>query len=215
MLEQEQQKLQDEIKTFQQEKDELEFILEAHRLHCGVGGSNSIVTTDVNNGLGPHVKVESLDSEVTVVTMPAAKLIPPKPLVAFTTSNATPSRRPTSFPLSSRLVTSSGATVVQVVGNLPIMSATPGGSVNVFTLGLESMMDGHTGLTPITGLSSALGQTPIAGVPPNIDRNQINDVILSDGGCSAAETPRNLSVPVTSTAVVAANAASSNTLIIL
>lgn len=139
-LESEQAKLQNEIKAFQREKDELEFILDAHRLHCGVG--KTAVSAE------SLVKMEAADGNVVVV-------LASNPVSSTTTSAATvltePSssedrcvgiRRPTS--LTTKLV--SGPR--QVAG---VAITTPSAGLNVFTLGLESMIDGHTGLTPITG----------------------------------------------------------------
>jgi len=52
----------------------------------------------------------------------------------------------------------------QVAG---VSITTPSAGINVYTLGLESMLDGHTGLTPITGLPVSLTglSTPILAIP--------------------------------------------------
>jgi len=190
-LESEQSKLQDDIKAFQREKDELEFILEAHRLHCGIGQTTSTtaaaaVTTTTGNS---ELKFIPSDGKVVVVvagTLAGSAHTSSGPTQS-STSSAPLSTDPTSTKLTgvkseekvslarrpNSLVTPhliSGAVSVagsQVAG---VSITTPSAGINVYTLGLESMLDGHTGLTPITGLPVSLTgiTTPIFAIPASI-----------------------------------------------
>lgn len=64
-------------------------------------------------------------------------------------------------------VTGSKVVGSQVAG---VSITTPSAGINVYTLGLESMLDGHTGLTPITGLPVSLTglSTPIFAIPASV-----------------------------------------------
>jgi len=176
-------KLQGDIKAFQREKDELEFILEAHRLHCGIGQSTTTAAAAVTKTTtGTEVKVEPSESKVVVVvtgplpgstpvsTGPSQSSISSAHLSADSASASTTAavqlaRRPNSL-VTPRLI---GGTVSgsQVAG---VSITTPSAGINVYTLGLESMLDGHTGLTPITGLPVSLTglSTPIFAIPASV-----------------------------------------------
>lgn len=96
-LEEEQAKLEEEIQTLQQQKEQLEFLLQAHRPLCPKKFASD---ERENNG----------------------------------------SQRPNSLPVTSAFPRVSEAT------GIPISTPSSG----VFNFGLESMLDGHTGLTPLT-----------------------------------------------------------------
>lgn len=192
-LESEQMKLQDDIKTFQREKDELEFILEAHRLHCGIGQSSD---TPAPSGAvatkATDVKVEPTEGKIFVVvagslpspahstsgharsTAGSAHLVTGSaPTAASTTAEEKGggARRPNSL-VAPRLIGgavsgSQAGTGSQVAG---VSITTPSAGINVYTLGLESMLDGHTGLTPITGFPVSLTglSTPIFAIPATV-----------------------------------------------
>lgn len=119
-LEDEQAKLEEEIQSLQAQKEQLEFLLEAHKPLCSkksqTGGQDTL-------------KVES----------------------------SHPFSRPTSLPLRSTTVTTRPppTTVAESIG-IPI--TTPSSGCAVFNFGLEAMMDGHTGLTPITGAPSCASE---------------------------------------------------------
>ncbi len=130
-LEEEKASLENEIQTLQQQREQLEFLLKAHKPMCSakVGNVVSVVKSEPAEGA-----------------------------VAGTSS------RPNTLPLVSNV-----ATPTTVNGSLPvtintnitaatgIVISTP--SSGVFTtLGLDSMVDGHTGLTPITGGPSCASQ---------------------------------------------------------
>lgn len=189
-------KLQDNIKSFQREKDELEFILEAHRVHCGIGQSTSAATaataTATTATTGGDVKIEPTQGKVVVVVAGALPVSPPissssahlsadsasssgeMPTMVAVKSEAKSgggvARRPNSL-VTPRLIgsTVSGSSVTgsQVAG---VSITTPSAGINVYTLGLESMLDGHTGLTPITGLPVSFTglSTPIFAIPASV-----------------------------------------------
>jgi fos-like antigen len=172
-LESEQAKLQNEIKTFQREKDELEFILEAHRLHCGAGNVG-VATTSVE-------PVAIVKEELVAAAAPAPAavattsvvpgnlvfLIAPSPADSSATP-ATRSEKPTTQVPTIRRPTSLAtvrfSAAPQIAG---VAITTPSSGINIFTLGLESMIDGHTGLTPITGLPVSFAglSTPVVAIP--------------------------------------------------
>jgi len=180
-LESEQAKLQADIKAFQHEKDELEFILEAHRLHCGIAKSSSnIAAATVDSGC--TFKLELPDNKSSRIPVSVATTTVDKVIGATTNTNRRPNTLATRLPID--LVSSSASGAGQIAG---IAITTPSSGLNVFTLGLESMMDGHTGLTPITGLpvSYAGLSTPlmIAGISGNqlfLTGNQSQQIGVSD-----------------------------------
>jgi hypothetical protein len=127
--------LENEIQTLQQQKEHLEFLLEAHKPMC-------------TNGQIPKVKVkverapEDIKCPAGAVTSLNMKCDLP---VVTTSAHEVMTSRPNSLPLPSRT-----ANITEATG---VVISTP--STGVFaTLGLDSMVDGHTGLTPITGAPS-------------------------------------------------------------
>jgi len=103
-LEEQQVKLEDEIQSLQQQKEQLEFLLQAHKPLCP--------------------KKFSSDS-----------------------APCSSSQRPNSLPVASAVFTA-----VSEATGIPISTPSSG----VFNFGLEAMLDGHTGLTPVTdGISCA------------------------------------------------------------
>lgn len=108
------------------EKEELEFILEAHRANCRLKRSDS----------PPDIKPFSLNAtKVMVNGMPIQVKEEPSGMM-----EKKPSRpRPTSLPFNSRKL------VTEVAG-VPITTPTAGMPFN-----FESLMDGGTGLTPVSG----------------------------------------------------------------
>lgn len=181
-LESEQAKLHDNIKAFQREKDELEFILEAHRLHCGINqptGSTATAAAVPATTAGNEIKVESAEGKMVVVVAPISS----SPSEASTTSahlstnsvstikteeKGSAARRPNSL-VSPPCLIGGKVSVSQVTGSqvAGVSITTPSAGINVYTLGLESMLDGHTGLTPITGLPVSL-TTPIFAIPASV-----------------------------------------------
>ena len=128
--------LENEIQQLQQQKEQLEFLLEAHKPMCGASKA----------GLLP-VKSEPMEESSACSSGIAIKVEPP--LSAATTAASSYGVRPTSLPLPVQTLSS----VTQATG---VLISTPS---NVFCqIGLESMVDGHTGLTPITGPPSCASE---------------------------------------------------------
>jgi hypothetical protein len=203
-LESEQAKLQNEIKSFQREKDELEFILEAHRLHCGAGkletamvaASVAPATAVAMTAMPTALKVvEGIDAgrNVVFVVSTGTEAAPVNEQSTATTGGI---RRPTSL-TTTRLIGNSAPR--QIAG---VAITTP--SAGLFTLGLESMIDGHTGLTPITGLPVSFAglSTPVVAIPASVSSMLLSDaaavVVADNGGNSAAAALATVSVTTSS-----------------
>jgi len=126
-LEEEQAKLEEEIQSLQSQKEQLEFLLEAHKPVCSKKcQTSSGSTVTITGSIGASgIKME-------------------KPL-------SPPSSRPTSLNIKPRV-----SSIIAESAGIPI--TTPSSGVNVFNFGLEAMMDGHTGLTPITGTPSCASE---------------------------------------------------------
>lgn len=136
-LEDEQSRLQEEIKSFQQQKEELEFLLEAHRVHCGAGVQPTV--TMVQNTAVHPIKSEGLHASVEME-------------MASSQAQSAGLRRPNMIPISMPLTSSARNELT----NVP--------TSGFFVLGLQSMVNGHTGLTPITGIQpSEIVSTPDGG----------------------------------------------------
>jgi len=190
-LEAEQARLKDEIQAFQREKNELEFILDTHRAHCGpstVGNRTRCdmaaahsVSVDVAVSRSPSANVTSADtsslsamgdshfpgrgslstvaeSAVVISSMTnvgvtagvqAATAVPPPPALIPVSHAVGVGCRPTSLPALS-------------AGRSVGVAASAAG-VNLLTVGLDSLADGHTGLTPLTGIPS--GPVVVVGMP--------------------------------------------------
>ncbi len=137
-LEEEKATLENDIQTLQQQKDQLVFLLEAHKPMCAA-------QKKVNGNV--TVKVEpAVDDEKNVNTT----------IVTSASTMATMSR-PNSLPLAAQKripISTSSATITEATG---IVISTPSNGLFA-TLGLDSMVDGHTGLTPITGAPSCASQ---------------------------------------------------------
>lgn len=126
-LEEEQANLEDEIQKLQSEKEQLEFLLEAHRPLCKVSSTAPVSSYNVT------------------ITSSAGQ-----PAIKLEKSLTPPPQRPTSLGITT--------TTVPVVTNatgIPI--STPSNGISVFNFGLEAMVDGHTGLTPLTGHPPSCG----------------------------------------------------------
>ncbi|ELU03492.1 hypothetical protein CAPTEDRAFT_170504 [Capitella teleta] len=116
-LEEDQADLEEEIQKLQAQKEQLEFLLEAHRPLCKVSAAtpaSSYTVTIASSAGQPSIKLEKT-------------LTPPPP----------PPQRPTSLGIAATSAT-----------GIPI--STPSNGISVFNFGLEAMVDGHTGLTPLT-----------------------------------------------------------------
>jgi len=132
-LEEEQAHLEEEIQKLQSEKEQLEFLLEAHRPLCKVSSTapvSSYNVTITSTAGQPSIKLEKAP------TPPPQR---PTSLGIVTTSTANPPMVPA---------------VTNATG-IPI--STPSNGISVFNFGLEAMVDGHTGLTPLTSHPPSCG----------------------------------------------------------
>ena len=132
-LEEEKASLENEIQTLQQQKEQLEFLLKAHKPMCSAKIPNQAAATS-----SVVVKSEPVDGAVT--TRPNTL-----PLVITTAAPITATR---TVPITSTSVTE--ATGIAI--------STPSNGVFNTSLSLDIMTDGHTGLTPITSGPSCASQ---------------------------------------------------------
>lgn len=187
MLEAEQARLKEEIQTFQKEKDELEFILETHRTYCGpstvggrtVGNTATVSSSSTGVAVGRAASADALSKMAAVrflrsdnrdapSTVSAAENTPVDSNCAVAVKSEVQEVAATSSP-GSALASAPGGSRHRPT-SLPALSASrsivvttsiPG--MNVLTVGLDSLADGHTGLTPLTGIPS--GPVVIVGMP--------------------------------------------------
>lgn len=180
VLEAEQARLKDQIESFQKEKTELEFILETHRAHCGPStvGSRTMRNTSDAGSVPPAVTV-SRPSSVNMTH--ADTLLSAMPVSHFPVSGNTAAEVVSSpsdsvgmsadIRQATAALPSASVLVSHAVGagcrptSLPSLSAsrTSTTGINLLTVGLDSLADGHTGLTPLTGIPS--GPVIVVGMP--------------------------------------------------
>jgi hypothetical protein len=151
-LEEEQSKLENEIQMLAQQKEQLEFLLEAHQPVCSAKVSQSHITS---------VKAEKFDiayPSVVATSIPMSSISTSTHQVTHSVAiGAAPisncgTSRPNTLHIPEKPLNLAMCSVTQATG-VPI--TTPS---SVFTFGLDSMLDGHTGLTPITGAPSCASQ---------------------------------------------------------
>jgi fos-like antigen len=158
--------LQEQIQSLQNEREELQFILEAHRSVCSRGAavkSNHLSSNIVT--LGPRVVVKAepeLQQDTVVRHLTHAEAMEQQHVVTTTTAR-TKAKRP-----SSLFVSPSTNTITSL--NVPIETPT-----NVMNqLDFNALMDGRTGLTPTNILtpimvsmssSGSFLQTPTVSTP--------------------------------------------------
>ncbi|XP_029043927.1 transcription factor kayak isoform X2 [Osmia lignaria lignaria] len=174
-LEQKKQSLQEEIHQLQQAKDELEFILEAHRAVCRL---RSTSPPDVKPVIKPELPVEdqfaSVDNAKRDSLNAAARPNRPNSLpVGFDNNNRPNSlsifteskERPDSLTFKTVETPSFMKPSLDVAG-MPITTPTSGIPFN-----FESLMEGGTGLTPVS--------TPLIPSCSTQQRNNLSAVDLS------------------------------------
>lgn len=211
-LEAEQRKLKEDIQNYEKQKEELEFIMESHLLHCNMkkeyaslgrstpvrikteeSVANSVEESvrlfaddrDSNktslalkseNGkqflvlhssaeneptVGREIKTETCPSEAAKKKLLSGDL----PKERSEASRQATVARPNFFTGSTRLGIDSGSSNKQQ------------GTPTLFAIGLEPMIDGHTGLTPIAGLppfavsGSQILLTPVISLPTDSFQN--------------------------------------------
>lgn len=168
-LEAEQSQLESEIQSLQQERDQLEFILQAHQPLCKVDpqrsrGSKVKTEPGVNhhsncNGI-PHSHQDTCVPENLSMSATSSSSFAPSLSTVATTSSSgnyemsAMTSRPNSLPLIKRerasMLSVTSATGVTINTPTSGVSITPS---SLFCPGLDSMVDGSTGLTPLTGMS--------------------------------------------------------------
>lgn len=192
-LEAEQSQLESEIQSLQQEKDQLEFILQAHQPLCKFDKSgrhlNKIKAEPESRphsceGHSQHsldassIKPESMSTSVSsaasVVISRTGSSVPAavssqEALEVFALTS-----RPNSLPFNKR----DHARTLSVTSATGVTINTPSSGITItpsslFCPGLDSMFDGSTGLTPLTGISCS----------SQVQRNS------SDGGSEAIGSP--------------------------
>ncbi len=136
-LEEEKASLENEIQTLQQQKEQLEFLLKAHKPMC----SAKLPAEQAASGL--VVKAEPTDGTGAPATSARPNSLP----LVITTAAPVPVR---TLPIA---VTS--ANVTEAIG---ISISTPTTGVFNTTLSLDIMTGEHTGLTPLTSGPSCASQ---------------------------------------------------------
>ncbi|KAH9492696.1 hypothetical protein Btru_024209 [Bulinus truncatus] len=165
-LEAEQSQLEHEIQSLQQEKDQLEFILQAHQPLCKVesrtrAGVKVKVEPELDRSSSSHTHRDSSLPENLSMSQSSSASSPYVAPVVTTSSSLGNSRetfsassRPNSLPLikreRARMLSVTSATGVTINTPTSGVSITPS---SLFCPGLDSMVDGSTGLTPLTGMS--------------------------------------------------------------
>ncbi|XP_013406659.1 transcription factor kayak [Lingula anatina] len=122
-LEDQKASLEQEIQSLQQQKEQLEFLLQAHKPVC----KHDIKAPKQQERKSIIVKAE------------------PSSTVSSCQGSKGATSRPNSLPLAESRTAVTAATGVSI--------STP--SNGIFTFGFDTMVDGHTGLTPVTGPSCA------------------------------------------------------------
>lgn len=186
-LEQKKQSLQDEIQQLQQAKDELEFILEAHRAVCRLRESSpqdvkpDIKSAEITHHQQQH-QPQHHHEETSEFAEPLSKRVavasckPNRPNslpVGFDNNNrpnslpifTEPKGRPDSLQFKT-VETPAFMKTVQEVAGVPITTPSSGIPFN-----FESLMEGGTGLTPVS--------TPLIPSCSSQQRNNLSAVDLS------------------------------------
>jgi len=134
-LEEEKASLENEIQALQQQKEQLEFLLQAHTPMCNVKHKIRDIVVKTEPGLNVSAIVVKPDPDRLNNS------------IQQTISNS----RPNSLAIASPAINTT--TNVTMATGVPI--TTPSSGVGFTLIGLDSMVDGHTGLTPVTGPSCA------------------------------------------------------------
>lgn len=164
-LEEKKSELQTEIQLLQQQRDELEFLLATHKAVCRrrVQSASPAVTTAAPSSAVPvSAPVTVASTQVVRVVKKPAVLVKEEPMeeeavvVQPVAPNTTRPRRPTSLNVAPVALRTPSVT------DLGVSIETP--SAGLRGLNFDSMMEGGTGLTPVT---SGTGLTPLhTGLTP-------------------------------------------------
>lgn len=186
-LEKKKQLLQNDIKQLQIKKEELQFLLEAHRDHCRLFARASsppdvkpVLTQQLLTFADKHIKIEprEYDSETPPLNTDSpntdSMLLHSNPLMSSSASKQTPTptsssvmgmpglmmkpNRPSSLAVPFTLTPSQALAGVRSSDFSGIPISTP--STGIFNF--DSLMDGGTGLTPVSGplVPTSTGHAP-------------------------------------------------------
>lgn len=161
-MEKEQQSIEQEIQNLQQEKEQLEFILQAHNPVCKVQASNPLV----------KVKKELPND------MPQNLSIPRQSKPDIPTSNS----RPSTLSLLKR-------DLKNELSSSGVALTTP--SSGFYSMTLDTMVD-HTGLTPLTGTLAHTGLTPVTGLPQSCSSEVTKKGSTSSESSDGVKSPSSL-----------------------
>lgn len=142
-LEEEKAELENEIQGLQQQKEQLQFLLEAHKPACKHNQHLHMNTTPV--------KVEH--DIMTTIAHSFTGAGQMNQVYTSTTMQQQQQSRPTSLPLR----TTQPQSMYTVSSSLGVPITTPSGGV-FSHLGLDTVFEGHTGLTPLTSGPSCSSQ---------------------------------------------------------
>lgn len=133
-MEEKRQSLQQEIQQLRLQKEELEYILESHKPCCRLNPPSS--PPDIKPFLDENGDVVPSTTESVVICKKPSHINISK--ITLNTNSIRPSKRPDSLPVFPGSVTTADG--------IPITTPTNGTSFNY-----ESLMEGGTGLTPVSG----------------------------------------------------------------
>ncbi|KAG8222009.1 hypothetical protein J437_LFUL002770 [Ladona fulva] len=151
-LEQKKQGLQSEIQQLQMQKEELEFLLEAHKACCRLSAANGVPPSppDVKPVIF-NISKEDMGEEIHIDSRTLPTLPPPR---SPTARNTRPSR-PTTLSVAAAFapahhIMQGGGSAASEVAGIPITTPSSGIPFN-----FDSLMEGGTGLTPVSAASTA------------------------------------------------------------
>lgn len=172
-LEAEGQSIEQEIQALQQEKDQLEFILQAHNPICKLNGGNHSVIKVKNepDRDQPQNLTVSVSNGSTVSVSNESK----KEMSASTL-------RPSSLSLLKR-------DLKNELVSAGVAITTP--SSGFYSITLDTMVD-HTGLTPLTGSLGHTGLTPITSMPQSCSSEVSKKQSTSSESSDGMKSPSNL-----------------------
>jgi hypothetical protein len=142
-LEDEKSNLENEIQSLQQQKEQLEFLLQAHKPLCKM---TNLDTHSCNVNMITSC-APSLPMPVQPMKMDRVNI---KMESEMCMAQQHSMNRPNTLPLMKK--TLGGSLETPTCSELGLTMTTP--SNGIFTFGLDSMVDGHTGLTPIMSCAS-------------------------------------------------------------
>ena len=195
LLEAEQARLREEIQSYQKEKDELEFILDTHRAHCGPSTVGNRTRSDMTavRSVSADVAVDRSSSAVvsradtTSLSAMGDSHFAGRGNLSTVAENAAVVSSTTSVDVAAALPPPALISVSHAVGvscrptSLPALSSTgrnvsittSAAGLNLLTVGLDTLADGHTGLTPLTGIPS--GPIVVVGMPMAMSSTSTTD----------------------------------------